>query len=102
MGKHAVRDHGELTASSVNGIIALVPPHVSPHVHHLSVDHHVPTFIRWMLSHHVSYLTLLTTGARIIAQSLLDNTTLTSVNLRCNEIGISGGEALAALLIKGM
>merc|ERR1711865_1254286 len=39
-------------------------------------------------------------GARILAQHLLDNTSLEVLNLRCNEIGIGGGESLAALLIK--
>jgi Ran GTPase-activating protein (RanGAP) involved in mRNA processing and transport len=39
-------------------------------------------------------------GARILAQNLLDNATLQVLNLRCNDIGIGGGEALAALLIK--
>jgi Ran GTPase-activating protein (RanGAP) involved in mRNA processing and transport len=39
-------------------------------------------------------------GARMLAQNLSQNSTLEELDLRCNEVGIAGGEALAALLMQ--
>ena len=40
-------------------------------------------------------------GARMIAQHLSSNDVLEELDLRCNEVGISGAESFAALLMRG-